>query len=164
MSIFLCRWPNGSFSIVNASSKADAVELLDEFGNTDGGAAITRMPECLADFKLNDKGEFELERFSEAANEFIMETCYPELDLVLTDADRDDEGYTATGMEQIHTAVKHERNRLYNRTPSRKKADTEAGRTLQSNRDLPRVVANRIVRRAAKEILRSKKGDGGPVQ
>jgi hypothetical protein len=29
-----CRWPNGEFYIVSALSKADAIILLDELGNT----------------------------------------------------------------------------------------------------------------------------------
>ena len=35
MAIYLCRWPNGEFSIVNAKSKADAIERLDEWGNAE---------------------------------------------------------------------------------------------------------------------------------
>jgi hypothetical protein len=35
MAMFLCRWPNGDFSIVSAATKSDAVELLDEWGNAE---------------------------------------------------------------------------------------------------------------------------------
>jgi hypothetical protein len=33
MANYLYRWPNGSFSIVNAKNKGDAIEMLDEWGN-----------------------------------------------------------------------------------------------------------------------------------
>ena len=42
MAIYLCRWPNGEFSIVNAKTKDDAIELLDEWGNAEQ-ASLTRM-------------------------------------------------------------------------------------------------------------------------
>ena len=51
MAIFLCRWPNGSFTIVGAANKAEAVMELDEIGNADG-AEIRRMPSCMLDFEL----------------------------------------------------------------------------------------------------------------
>ncbi len=35
MPLFICRWQNGDFSAVSASSRAEALELLDEVSNAD---------------------------------------------------------------------------------------------------------------------------------
>ena len=36
MPLFLCRWPNGDFSAVLASSEQDALIKLDEVDNAEG--------------------------------------------------------------------------------------------------------------------------------
>jgi len=59
MAIYLCRWPNGEFSVVSAKTKSDAIELLDEWGNAEQ-ASLTRMPDCMFDFRLDDDGQIEL--------------------------------------------------------------------------------------------------------
>jgi hypothetical protein len=51
MAIYLCRWPNGDFSIVNAKTKGEAIEMLDEWGNAER-AIISRMTGCMFDFRL----------------------------------------------------------------------------------------------------------------
>ena len=65
MAIYLCRWPNGEFSIVNARTKGDAIELLDEWGNAEQ-ASLTRMTDCMFDFRLSDEGEIELADIGES--------------------------------------------------------------------------------------------------
>ena len=35
MPVYICRWQNGDFSAVSASSRAEAIELLDEVGNAE---------------------------------------------------------------------------------------------------------------------------------
>src|SRR6185369_16604012 len=110
MAIYLCRWPNGEFSIVNAKTKSDAIELLDEWGNAEQ-ASLTRMTECMFDFRLGDDGEIELANVGESTQEFVMETCYPELGKAVAAAEWDDSGvgYSANGIEQIRQAVELER-------------------------------------------------------
>ena len=78
MAMYLCRWPNGEFSIVSARTKADAIEALDEWGNAEQ-ASLTRMSDCMFDFRLSDDGQVELAGIGEATEEYIMEVCYPEL-------------------------------------------------------------------------------------
>jgi hypothetical protein len=56
MAMYLCRWPNGEFSIVNAATKDDAIVMLDEWGNAEQ-ASLKRMPDCMFDFRLRDDGE-----------------------------------------------------------------------------------------------------------
>src|SRR5712691_11621893 len=78
MAIYLCRWPNGEFSIVNAKTKGEAIELLDEWGNAEQ-AFLTRMTDCMFDFRLGDDGQIELADIGGSTHDCIMETCYPEL-------------------------------------------------------------------------------------
>jgi hypothetical protein len=87
MAIFLCRWPNGSFSIIGAATKAEAVMELNEISNIDG-AEISRMPCCMLDFELvpeaaSDEISFDaLVRFSDFGDrtrDFILEKAYPKL-------------------------------------------------------------------------------------
>jgi hypothetical protein len=35
MPVFLCRWPNGDFSMVKANNKDQAIEFLDEIDNAE---------------------------------------------------------------------------------------------------------------------------------
>jgi hypothetical protein len=161
--MFLCRWPNGDFSIVAASNKAHAIELLDEFANAEY-AKLWKMPECLVNFRLDVLGDFELCDMGAATTEFIAEKCYPALEQVVTDAERDaDTGeYTPAALDQIRAAVEHERTRQ--ELPEPKQADTEIGRQLQRKMDMPSTLANRRVREVGTEILRSSKIDKGKVQ
>jgi hypothetical protein len=74
MAIYLCRWPNGDFSIVSARTKRDAIEMLDEWGNAEQ-AFLARMPDCMFDFRLDDDGQIELADMGEATQDYVMETC-----------------------------------------------------------------------------------------
>jgi hypothetical protein len=161
MAMYLCRWPNGDFSIVNAKTKSDAIELLDEWGNAEQ-ALLTRMPHCMFDFRLNDDGEIELADTGEATHESIMEACYPELDMALATADRDETelGYSAKGHDQIREAVELERTRLWHGQPSAKESETELGREIQKQTGAPSVLVNRLVREAARKRLTSNEGEG----
>jgi hypothetical protein len=68
MAIYVCRWPNGEFSIVKARTKTDAIEMLDEWENAEQ-ALLSRMPDCLFDFRLDDNGQIELADIGEASLE-----------------------------------------------------------------------------------------------
>src|SRR5262249_13138691 len=148
-------------SIVAARTSDDAIELLDEWDNAEH-ALLTRMPDCMFDFRLDDAGQIELAQIGEATQEFIMETCYPDLDETLLNADWDDtrQDYSAKGHEQIREAVEHERKRLWDKQPPGKEAETALGREIQRQMGTSSVVANRAVRRAAKKRLLSNEGEG----
>src|SRR5450755_1046377 len=125
MAIYICRWPNGEFSIVSARTKSDAIELLDEWGNAEQ-ASLTRMTHCMFDFRLDDDGEIELADMGEATHDHVMAVCYPELDKALGAAEQDEtgHGYSAKGHDQIREAVALERTRLWDTQPPVKEADT----------------------------------------
>jgi hypothetical protein len=161
MAIYLCRWPNGDFSIVSARTKGDAIVMLDEWGNAEQ-ATLTRMGDCMFDFRLNDSGEIELADIGEATDECIMEACYPELDNAFASAEWDESGldYSATGHAQIRAAVELERTRLFEGQPPAKRAETGLGRDIQNQTGAPSVMVNRIVREAARKRLESYEGKG----
>lgn len=80
--LYLCRWPNGDFSIVKADDRKTAVVQLDEWAGAEPDW-LTPMDACMIDFRLSDKGEIELTEFGEETADFIWDKCYPELDRVL---------------------------------------------------------------------------------
>src|ERR1035438_812293 len=118
MANYLCRWPNGEFSIVNARTKGDAIVILDEWGNAEQ-ASLTRITDCMLDFRLDDDGQIELAEIGEFTRARIMEACYPELNKTFRTAQLDETGlgYSAKGQEQIREAVKLERTRLWDDLP-----------------------------------------------
>jgi hypothetical protein len=76
------------------------------------------------------------------------------------DWDDDLQDHSAKGYEQIRAAVEHERNRLWDKQPPSKDAETALGRDIQQQMGASSVVANRAVRRAAKKRLLSDEGEG----
>src|SRR5262249_9192965 len=74
---FLCRWPNGGFSIVSAPSKREAILELDEWAGAHP-SQVYPLNSFKADFRLTDEGEIVLNEFGEETRNFIWETCYPE--------------------------------------------------------------------------------------
>jgi hypothetical protein len=71
MANYLCRWPNGDFSIVNAKTNGDAIEMLDEWGNAEQ-AILSPLTDCMFDFRLCDDGRIELEDIGDATHDCIM--------------------------------------------------------------------------------------------
>jgi hypothetical protein len=163
MAIFLCRWPNGEFSILSTKTKADAIDLLDEWGNAEQ-ALLSRITDCMFDFRLRDNGQIELEDIGESTHDRIMETCCPELDKAFASAEWDETGpglgYSEKGHEQIRKAVELQRTRLWSSQPPVKEAETQLGRGIQKQLGAASVVKDRIVREAARKRLRSNESEG----
>ena len=161
MATYLCRWPNGEFSIVNAKTKGEAIELLDEWGNAEQ-ASLTRMNQCMFDFRLGDDGQIELADVGESTHECIIETCYPKLSKAVATAEWDDSGlgYSAKGLEKIRQAVKLERTRLWDSQSPAKEAETVIGRAIQKQTGAASVVVNRIVQDVARKRLKTNEGEG----
>src|SRR5215831_3702137 len=114
-------------------TKDDAIELLDELGNAEQ-ASLTRMSACMFDFRLGDNGQIELAGIGEAAEEYIMETCYPELQKALSAAEGDD---SDDSQRQIRGAVERERTRLGDDQPPATPAATQLGRDTQKQLGAP---------------------------
>lgn len=161
MAVYICRWPNGEFSIVNAKTKSDAIELLDEWGNAEQ-ASLTRMPECMLDFRLDDDGQIELASIGESTHDCIMQALLLGTRQSIRHTEFDETGleYSAKGHEQIRKAVALERARLMDRPTRGKEAETALGREIQKQTGAASVVIDRIVRATATKRLRSKEGEG----
>jgi hypothetical protein len=161
--IYLCRWPNGEFSLVKADDRKSALVQLDEWAGAEP-AWLIPVETCMIDFRLNDSGEIELAEFGDETEEFIWEQCYPELNEVLGNEDASkhvSEKCKERAAERIRRAVEHERTRLWHKQMPGKPARTALGRELQKRLGTVGPVADSYVEVAGKEILKSKKGENG---
>ena len=162
--MYLCRWPNGEFSLVMAPTRRDALVELDEWAPGHSGQLFP-MGSCMLDFRLNDDGQIEFNQFGEDTEAFIWETAYPELDqLRYSEAVmRPDGEYTPEGKELIRKAVEHERTRLWDNQPQDPAAETEAGKELQKELGMAGPVADHFIRERARRILESQPSKKGKV-
>ena len=161
--LYLCRWPNGEFSLVKADDRKDAVVQLDEWAGAEP-AWLVPLETCMVDFRLNDRGEIELDEFGEETGEFIWHKCYPELDQVLSSEDvlkRRSGKLNRAAATRILRAVEHERKRLWHTQKERTSGKTAIGRELQKRLGTVGPVADQYVEFAADQILRTKGGERG---
>ncbi|MGC2661212.1 MAG: hypothetical protein WA324_24940 [Bryobacteraceae bacterium] len=159
--LYLCRWPNGEFSVVKADSKRDALVQLDEWAGAEAEWLVP-LETFMADFRLDDDGQIELNSFGEETRDFIRTHCYPELDAVLTSPALTSAGeeHSAAQKKMIREAVERERTRLWHLQPKGPDAKTEFGKDLQKSMGTTGVVADHYVDLAGKHILRSIAGEG----
>jgi hypothetical protein len=160
--LYLCRWPNGEFSVVKAESKRDALVQLDEWAGAEP-SWLVQLGTFMADFRLDNSGDIEFNQFGEETNGFIREHCYPELEAVLaSDAVTSLSGdYSAAEKEVIKKAVEHERKRLWDSQREGAPAKTELGKRLQKTMGTTGAVADAYVKFAGERILESDAGEGG---
>ena len=127
MPLYLCRWPNGDCSVVQAQSEQDAILKLDEVANPEGCPLIP-LQEFQVHFHLTDDGQLELESLGEATDDAIWEFSYPALDEVKGEVqeERDASGNDTLTPEQatrVRDAVRQERERVH----AEKVAEPETG-------------------------------------
>jgi hypothetical protein len=161
--LYLCRWPNGEFSLVKADDRNDAAFQLDEWAGAEP-AWLVPLETCMVDFRLNDQGGIELAEFGEETGEFIWEKCYPELDQALSSEDVSKHGLgkrSRDAANKIREAVEHERKRLWHAQKEGTSAKTSVGRELQKRLGTVGRVADRYVELAADQILRTKGREKG---
>jgi hypothetical protein len=160
---YLCRWPNGEFSLVKADTRKDAVVQLDEWAGAEP-AWLAPMETCMVDFRLNDRGAIELAEFGEETGEFIWAMCYPALSAVLSGDDVSEHlggKRNRKAANRLRRAVEHERKRLWNVQGAPTTAKTALGRNLQECLGSVGPVADRYVEAVANEILLTKSGEKG---
>jgi hypothetical protein len=159
--VYLCRWPNGDFSVVTGDSKRDVIIALDEWAGAHP-SQVHPIDRFMADFCLGDEGEIELTQFGEETREAVWDTCYPALrDLLASEAVTDMAGeFKPGGKERVRQAVEHERTRLWENQPVDEPA-TERGRQIAKHMGTSAVVADHYVELAAKRILESDDGEDG---
>ncbi len=149
MPMYLCRWPNGDCSVVQARTKQDAIIKLDEVVNAEG-CPLIRLDECQVHFHLTDEGQLELESFGEETESGIWEFCYPVLDGVLPD--KLPEHWSVPEREAVHQAVFQERARV--RPVVVKEPETALGRDIKAKLGAPTALIDEIVRQGGEETLR----------
>ena len=155
MALYLCRWENGDFSVVQASNKEHALEMLDEVANAEG-LPLYAITDFMVHFRLTDDGIVELGEFGERFGNHVCERVHPilgELDVSPYDAAPED-------IARIKAAVQLERDRL--KAEPAPEPDTEPGKQVKAETDMPTSVINRHVHTAAREVLRKTKPKGKP--
>ena len=166
MPLFLCRWPNGDCSVVLARTKADAVIELDQVGNAEG-CPITAVRTFQIRFALTDRGELSLEQFGEGTQEEIVSVAYPLLENALEAAYRseDYESYESLPPDPravIAHAVEQEQSRTGLDEMQTTEPQTELGRDVKKQTDMPTVLIDRLVRKRAKNTLKKFRGRAKP--
>jgi hypothetical protein len=153
MTVFLCRWPLGDFSIVDAPDRNEAIIQLDETGNAEG-CTVVPIKGCLINFKLTDEGRFELEDFGELTDEQVWR-YYSSLERAFEES----EGSSiAERQEILRLAVQKERTRVKNRKTA--KPRTLVGERMKAAVDKPTIEIDRIVEDLARKSLKGFKGKG----
>jgi len=82
MPLYICRWQNGDFSAVSASSRPEAIELLDEIGNAEVCEMFT-VKNFMVHFRLKEETDeiegipAEFEGFGEDTHDVLCNRVYP---------------------------------------------------------------------------------------
>jgi len=161
MPLYICRWQNGDFSVVNARSKEHATILLDEVENADL-AELFVIKDFLVNFRLkkevDDMEEFipvELEGFGDATGDALAERVYPVYHKAIMEYDQDwpaddteevpQEKFDA-GRKMLSDALTTERNRNWGSKEPVLSDDEKAAELQRSALHLPKAVAEDIVK------------------
>jgi hypothetical protein len=171
MPLFICRWQNGDFSAVSASSREEAAELLDEVGNADVAEVFTAK-RFMVHFQLKKQLDnveepvpVDLEGFGEETYDTLCERVYPVYSKASmrlhndlhADDDVPKEEYDA-GLKMLNDALAAERMRNEDSKKPELSDDPDVAK-LQEQVDVPRPMAEQAVkerrRRAMSEITPS---------
>jgi hypothetical protein len=159
MPLFICRWQNGDFSAVSASSKEEAIVLLDEVGNAEVCELFTAK-NFMVHFHLMKEPEdlengvpVEFEGFGEETLDILTDRVYPIYRKALIEADADwpdDEDVPKEKWEaafkMLNDALITERKRQWGSKQPKLSSDPEVARLLQAGHDIPKTLAERIVK------------------
>jgi hypothetical protein len=157
----MCRWENGGCSFVLASTKDLAIQYLDEIGNADG-SELTAMRDFMVHFELTPEGKLQLHSFGELAADAIFEKAYPVLnELFQSDKLSDQADPTVHDAELIKATVEKECQRLQGKK-RRKLPQTEIGRRVAAEMDVPASMMDGTVDRITREKLKKFRSSGKP--
>jgi len=161
MSLFMCRWQNGDCSFVSTPTKNLAVQYLDEFGNADG-SELTAIRDFMVHFELTPEGKLQFHSFGELAADAIFKKAYPLLnELFQSDKLSEQADPTARDAELIKATVEKECQRLQGKK-RRKLPQTEIGRRVAAEMDVPASMMDGIVDRITREKLKKFRSSGKP--
>lgn len=155
MALYVCRWENGDFSVVQAKSKEHAIEMLDEVANAEG-LPLYPVKDFMVHFRLTDEGAVVLEQFGEEFADHVREHIHP----ILGGLDVSSYEAAPEDKSRIQAAVELERGRV--KAKPAPEPDTELGKRMKAEMDLPTSVVNRQVQAATSEVLRKSYPKGKP--
>jgi hypothetical protein len=165
MPVFICRWPNGDFSAVSASSRAEAVELLDEVGNADVADMFTAK-RFMVHFQLKKQVDnleelvpVDLEGFGEETYDTLRERVYPIYSKASTsvhdespaNGDVSKEEHDAA-LKMLNEALVTERMRDWDSKKPELSDDPDVAE-LQKQVDLPRPMAEQAVKERRRRAM-----------
>lgn len=159
MPAFCARWPDGSFSVVDANDETHARIQLDELGEEP--AELWLMQSCLLDFDLTDEGSIRLKQFGEQTAPEILARGYPLLKQALEgeafaehaiEQQTEPQEYDSAATKILRKAVQAERKRLA--TFRRTSATTERGKEIQREFGGSGAYVDAIVEHVASKRLR----------
>ncbi|MBI5015523.1 MAG: hypothetical protein HZB55_08520 [Deltaproteobacteria bacterium] len=162
MPVYLCRWPNGDVSLVEAGDTDEAAILLDEFGNADE-AEFHHLVDLLVNFTLDDEGSLRVEQWGELTRREIYEVAYPRLEAALSkEFSKGWEPNVRPIPKRIRAAVDHERERGLegfdeDETPQ---ARTELGKDVQKSLGAPAALIDALTEHVGEQILKKAKRKG----
>jgi hypothetical protein len=158
MPLYICRWQNGDFSAVSASSKKDAIALLDEVGNAETCELFT-VKNFMVHFRLKEEAEeiddfvpVELEEFGEETVDTLCNRVYPayfkaaiEEGENWSDEEEDSQEKVNAVLQNLNEALVKERTRQSGAKEPEISDDPEAIH-LQKSLDLPKTLAERTAK------------------
>lgn len=165
MPLFICRWQNGDFSAVNASSREEAIELLDEVGNADVAEVFTAK-RFMVHFQLKKQVDnveepvpVDFEGFGEETYDTLCERIYPVYskaamkvhDQLHANADVPKEEYEAA-LKVLNDAVVTERLRNWDSKQPELSDDPDVAE-LQKQVDVPRPMAEHAVKERRRRAI-----------
>ncbi len=162
MPLYICRWQNGDFSVVQAKSKEHATILLDQVDNADLGELFP-VKEFLVNFRLkkevDDMDEFipvELESFGEGTDDMLADRVYPVYHKAVMEYDEDwptDETVPVpqkqidTGMKRLTDALTTERTRNWGAKQPVLSEDERAADLQRQTLHVSKALAEQLVRK-----------------
>jgi hypothetical protein len=165
MPLFICRWQNGDFSAVSASSREEAMELLDEVGNADVAEVFTAK-RFMVHFQLKKQVDnveepvpVDLEGFGEETYDTFCERVYPVYSKASTrvyddlHANRDvpKKEYDAA-LKVLNDALAAERMRKGASKKPKLSDDPDVAK-LQKQVDVPRTMAEQAVKERRRRTM-----------
>ena len=159
MPLYICRWQNGDFSAVSASSRAEAIELLDEVGNAEV-CELFAVKNFMVHFRLKEETDeiddfvpVELEGFGEGTEDILCDRVYPVyFKAAITEGEDwpDNEevspGKVDATLRSLNEALIKERTRQWGSKEPQISDDPEAAHLQKVGHNIPKTVAERVVK------------------
>jgi len=138
VSVFVCRWQNGDFSVASARSREEAVSLLAEVGNAEICEVFT-VENFMVHFHIKSEADdFEemlpvkFGGFGEQTHRMLCERMYPAYCAAISEIDKDRPNVDDVLKEKLNAAWKlldnalsTERNRQYIEKPPELRTDSQ---------------------------------------